>query len=356
MRKWTAALCIICGLMLTACNSEPSDGRQDDAAQNTEEDVNKKAAADGQQEASGSKLEDNEAALRSYEDAVPVVYMTDQATADSLLKLYQSMNKEISGENTAVSLSAGEALADGIPAPALLRELLAYVDGTVAVCAAAEDGSAFGTSLKEQAGSQGFAGVADVVVLDEEGTIELPVTDGTHLTETCVGNHFAEYDGILAVSHFKQHTVAGVQGAVKNISVGISSAEGKCLIYSAGSSRTDYNAGDGQQDAFLETMAEAATAVADALDGNIAYINILNRDAAGCGCNGDPAEPDVHDIGILASEDPVALDQACVDLIYMADGTEDFITRMEDRNAEYALEYAEQLGLGSSAYTLVTID
>ena len=98
MRKWTAALCIICGLMLTACNSEPSDGRQDDAAQNTEEDVNKKAAADGQQEASGSKLEDNEAALRSYEDAVPVVYMTDQATADSLLKLYQSMNKEISGE------------------------------------------------------------------------------------------------------------------------------------------------------------------------------------------------------------------------------------------------------------------
>lgn len=96
--------------------------------------------------------------------------------------------------------------------------------------------------------------------------------------------------------------------------------------------------------------------MADALDGNIAYINILNRDAAGCGCNGDPAEPDVHDIGILASEDPVALDQACVDLIYMADGTEDFITRMEDRNAEYALEYAEQLGLGSSAYTLVTID
>jgi len=196
--------------------------------------------------------------------------------------------------------------------------------------------------------------IAKVTVLDENGSQTIPVEDGLHLKENYVGNHFSEYDGLLVISYFQGHAAAGFDGAVKNVSVGISSAEGKCLIYSAGSSSTDPRGAD--QDTFLESMVEAGKSVTDAMNGNVIYMNIMNQRSIDGGFDDTASEQDGKKIGILASTDPVALDQACVDFVYMEDGNETFVNWMEKLNGEYALEYAEKIGLGSSAYTLVSID
>lgn len=200
----------------------------------------------------------------------------------------------------------------------------------------------------------GFTEIADVVIMDEDGSATIPVEGGTHLKENYVGAHFPEYDGFLVLSHFKGHAMAGFGGAIKNISIGIGSAEGKCLIHTAGSSHD--SPWGGEQNAFLESMAEAGKSVVDALDGNILFINVMNHLSIDCDCDGNPAEPDIHDIGILASADPVALDQACVDLIYQAEGREALVSRMESRNAELVLEHGEEIGLGSRSYQLKRID
>ncbi len=182
----------------------------------------------------------------------------------------------------------------------------------------------------------------------------LPVESGTHLSENYVGAAFGDYDSYLILSHFKGHTMAGFGGAIKNISIGLGSGEGKAWIHSGGTSRT--NAWGGEQNAFLESMAEAGKSVADALGDRIIYINVMNYLSVYCDCNGNPAEPDMHDIGILASKDPVALDQACVDLVYAAEDSASLIERIESRNGLLTLEHAEEIGLGSRSYTLVSID
>jgi len=202
----------------------------------------------------------------------------------------------------------------------------------------------------------GFTAIADVVILDENGSMALPVTGGTRLTENYVGAHFADYDSYLVLSHFKGHAMSGFGGAIKNISIGIGSSEGKSWIHSGGTSRT--NPWGGDQTAFTESMAEAGKSVADALDGKIVYINVMNRLSVDCDCDGNPAEPDLHDIGILASYDPVALDQACVDLIYAqkdGDGAS-LVSRIESRNGLHTLEHGEEIGLGSRKYQLVGIN
>ena len=201
----------------------------------------------------------------------------------------------------------------------------------------------------------GFTDIADFVVLDEEGSLTLPVEGGTRLHENLVGAHFPEYDGYLVLPHFKGHAMAGFGGAIKNISIGMASQEGKCLIHTAGASHT--SPWGGEQDPFLESMAEAGKSVRDALDGNILYVSVMNHLSIDCDCDGDPAQPDMHDIGILASADPVALDQACVDLVYASsDDTASLISRMESRNAVHVLEHGEAIGLGSRTYQMVSID
>ena len=148
--------------------------------------------------------------------------------------------------------------------------------------------------------------------------------------------------------------MAGFGGAIKNISIGLGSSEGKCWIHTGGRSKASPWGGD--QDAFLESMGEAGKSVVDALDGQILYINVMNRLSVDCDCSGNPAEPDIHDIGILASTDPVALDQACVDLVYAAEGSASLVNRIESRNGLHTLEHAEEIGLGSRTYELVSID
>ena len=181
----------------------------------------------------------------------------------------------------------------------------------------------------------------------------LLVEGGDNLTEDYVGAHFADYDYYVILSHFKGHSMAGFGGAIKNISIGIASSEGKSHIHSGGTGGSMWG---GSQDAFLESMAEAGKSVADYLDGNILYINVMNRLSVDCDCDGSPAEPDMHAIGILASYDPVALDQACVDLVYGAEDGQSLIDRIESRNGLHTLEQAEKIGLGSREYELVSID
>ena len=284
------------------------------------------------------------------------VYFTSDISSQALVDIYAALGTELIGDKIAVKLSTGEPPASNYLDPALIAELVRQVNGTIVENNTAYGGQRSGTAMHYQvAEDHGFTAIADFVVMDENGSVSLPVEGGTRLTENLVGAHFPEYDGYLVLSHFKGHAMAGFGGAIKNISIGLGSQEGKCLIHTAGASRT--SPWGGEQDPFTESMAEAGKSVVDALDGNILYISVMNRLSIDCDCDGNPSEPDMHDIGILASTDPVALDQACVDLIYASkDDTASLIERMESRNAIHVLEHGEEIGLGTSTYRLVNCD
>ena len=203
-----------------------------------------------------------------------------------------------------------------------------------------------------------FSTGCHIIIADGlKGTDEAYVTvpGGELVQEAKIGKALMDADIVISLNHFKGHEATGFGGAIKNISIGMASQEGKCLIHTAGESHT--SPWGGEQDPFLESMAEAGKSVVDALDGNIVYVSVMNHLSVDCDCDGNPEEPDMHDIGILASTDPVALDQACVDLVYASqDDTESLINRMESRNAVHVLEHGEEIGLGSRNYQLVSID
>lgn len=284
------------------------------------------------------------------------VYYTSDISPEAMVAIYDALGVELTGDNIAEKLSTGEPPASNYLDPALIADLVHQVDGAIVENNTAYGGQRASTAMHYQvAEDHGFTDIADFVVLDEDGSVSLPVEGGAQLTENLVGAHFPEYDGYLVLSHFKGHAMAGFGGAIKNISIGMASQEGKCLIHTAGESHT--SPWGGEQDPFLESMAEAGKSVVDALDGNILYVSVMNHLSIDCDCDGNPAEPDMHDIGILASTDPVALDQACVDLVYASqDDTESLINRMESRNAIHVLEHGEDIGLGSRTYQLVSID
>ena len=285
----------------------------------------------------------------------PVVYMTSEITPEAMMEIYAALGVEVTGENIAVKLSTGEPPASNYLRPELIADLVQHVNGTIVECNTTYGGSRTETAAHYQvAEDHGFTAIADVVIMDEDGSITLPVENGKRLTENYVGSRFAEFDGFLVLSHFKGHAMAGFGGALKNISIGIASQEGKCVIHTSGESHTSPWGGD--QNGFLESMAEAGQSVVQSLDGNILYINVMNNLSIDCDCSGNPSAPDIHDIGILASTDPVALDQACVDLIYEAADSENFVARMESRNAERVLVHGEEIGLGSRSYILESID
>lgn len=287
-----------------------------------------------------------------------VVYMTTDISPDGLMAVYEALGWTPSG-NVAVKISTGEPPASNYLRPELIADLVQSVEGTIVECNTAYGGSRAETAMHYQvAKDHGFTDIADVKILDEDGSMSLPVEGGSVLTENFVGAAFADYDSYLVLSHFKGHAMAGFGGAIKNISIGLGSSEGKSWIHSGGKSRT--NPWGGKQDAFLEAMAEAGKSVSDYLGKGdlIVYVNVMNRLSVGCDCDGNPAEPDMHDIGILASTDPVALDQACVNLIYAqkdGDGAS-LVKRIESRNGLHTLEYGEEIGLGSRTYQLVNID
>ncbi len=282
----------------------------------------------------------------------PAVYMTTDISSDGLMAIYEALKASPEGK-IAVKLSTGEPGSNYLRTD-LIGDLVQSLDATIVECNTAYGGSRSNTAMHKQvAADHGYTEIADVDIMDEEGETALTVTGGDNLKENYVGSHFSNYDYFVVLSHFKGHAMAGYGGAIKNISIGIASSHGKSHIHSGGAGG---NMWSGDQDAFLESMAEAGKSVVDALDGNILYINVMNRLSVDCDCDGNPAEPDMHDIGILASYDPVALDQACVDLVYAAQDGGSLIRRIESRNGLHTLEQAEKIGLGSRKYELVSID
>lgn len=326
------------------------DSEQYPSPKNGEKDISEPIQESGGAVASGTvQKEDTK--------AVPIVYMTTDISPEGLMAVYEALGWEATG-NVAVKLSTGEPPASNYLRPELIKDLVQSVEGTIVECNTAYGGSRASTAMHMQvAEDHGFTAIADVDIQDADGSMSIPVTGGARLTENFVGASFDDYDSYIILSHFKGHTMAGFGGAIKNISIGLGSNEGKSWIHSGGASLT--NPWGGEQDAFLESMAEAGKSVSDYLGNgeHIVYVNVMNRLSIDCDCDGNPAEPDMHDIGILASTDPVALDQACIDLIYEqkeGDGAS-LVSRIESRNGLHTLEHAEEIGLGSRAYELKSI-
>ncbi|MDR1949592.1 MAG: DUF362 domain-containing protein [Spirochaetaceae bacterium] len=287
---------------------------------------------------------------------IPKVYFTKNISPEALLDIYAALGRKLPGR-VAVKLSTGEPGGHHFLDPALIKDLVQSVKGVIVESNTAYGGRRANTAMHKQvARDHGFIAIAPVDILDEEGSLSLPFAKGKNITEDLVGSHFANYDSYLVLSHFKGHAMGGFGGAIKNISIGIASSEGKAWIHSGGTSRT--NPWGGKQEAFLESMAEAAGAVMNTLGDNIVYISVMNHLSVDCDCSSNPAPPEMDDIGILASLDPVALDKACVDQVYASDTrrSASLRQRIESRKGMLTLDHAQTLGLGNKAYELVMID
>ncbi len=334
--------------MLAGCSGTTEDTSGETSAQ-TEDDIEENI----QKEADGSSVESSGTDSTDNPAGSPVVYMTTDISSDGLIAVYEALQASPEG-NIAVKLSTGEPGSNYLRTDLIGDLVQSFDNPTIVECNTAYGGSRANTAMHYQvAEDHGYTEIADVDIMDEDGSMTLPVTGGTNLEENYVGSHFENYDYYVVLSHFKGHAMAGYGGAIKNISIGIASAEGKAHIHSGGTGGSMWS---GDQDAFLESMAEAGKSVVDYLDGNILYINVMNRLSVDCDCDTNPAEPDMHDIGILASYDPVALDQACIDLVYSAEDGDSLVERIESRNGLHTLEHAEDIGLGSRTYELVNID
>lgn len=356
--------------MLAACGAEESasslsseSGSPEATAPPSsvvEESVSSEASANMQTLTTNGNIEIALSDLEHYTDSedAPVVYYISDISPEAMMTAYEALGWIPEG-NVAVKLSTGEPPASNYLDPNLIADVVHAVNGTIVECNTAYGGARASTAMHYQvAEDHGFTAIADFQILDENGSMTLPVEGGSRLTENYVGATFGNYDSYLVLSHFKGHSMAGFGGAIKNISIGLGSQEGKCWIHTGGESRTSPWGGD--QTAFTESMAEAGKAVSDYLGNGeqIIFISVMNHLSVDCDCNGNPAEPDMHDIGILASNDPVALDQACIDLVYtQADGDgASLVQRIESRDGLHTLEHAEEIGLGSRTYTLVNMD
>ena len=285
----------------------------------------------------------------------PVVWMTTDISAQGLMSVYQALQASPGG-SVAVKLSTGEPGSNYLR-PELIGELVQDLDAAIVECNTAYGGQRASTAMHYQvAEDHGYTAIAPVDIMDEEGSMTLPVTGGTNLTENYVGSHFADYDYFVVLSHFKGHTMAGYGGAIKNISIGIASAHGKAHIHGVGVPEELWTA---DHNSFLECMADAAKSVVEYLGRrNMAFINVANRLSVDCDCDAHPHEPEMADIGVFASLDPVALDQACVDAVYASPdpGKAALIERMESRNGIHTVETACALGIGVREYELIYLD
>lgn len=288
-------------------------------------------------------------------EKLPTVYFTRDISPAGLLRAYRASGWTPAGR-VGIKMSTGEPPASNYLRPELIGDLVRDVDGTIVECNTAYDGRrAHSDEHWRVIREHGFLDVAPVDIMDEEGSLEIPVPNPLRISENYVGTHFANYPSYIILSHFKGHAMAGYGGALKNISIGFASRMGKSWIHSGGTSKT--NPWGGQQDAFLDSMADASAAVIDYVGAdNMLYINVLNRISIDCDCNGNPAEPDIHDIGILVSTDPVAIDQAGIDMITAAPNNAALLNRIAERNGLRTLDAAEKHNLGSRKYKLVDLD
>lgn len=298
---------------------------------------------------------------RTEGDAVPPkVYLYKKITPENLVKIYEALDRKAEGR-VAVKLSTGEPGGHNFLQPALIKDLVQQVNGTIVECNTAYGGGRADTGSHLKAAEEhGFMAIAPVEIMDAEGEASLPVIGGKHLKEDIVGKSYLDYDFTIVLSHFKGHAMGGFGGAIKNMSIGIASSTGKAWIHSAGKTRNVREVWDNlpAQDDFLESMAEAAKAVADHCGDKILYISVANNLSVDCDCDSSPEDPKMGDIGILASLDPVALDRACTDLVRASDdhGKIHLIERIDSRHGMHTLDHAENLGMGSQKYELIELD
>lgn len=290
------------------------------------------------------------------------VYFTSEITPESLVKIFDSLGVEPTG-NVAIKISTGESSKSNHLSPDLIKGLVDRVDGTLVECNTLYHGSRGDTESHLKAiAERGYDKIARVDIMDATDTIHIPVQDTKWIKYDIVGSHLPQYDFMINLAHFKGHQMGGFGGVLKNASIGVASAEGKGYIHSAGKVLDRFTETD--QDAFLESMAAAAQGVHDYFKRpgkDIVYINVMNNMSIDCDCNGNPAAPEIKDMGILASTDPVALDKACLDLIFghhstTGDDADPLIHRIKQMHGTHTVEYAEKLGLGTQHYTLVNID
>lgn len=291
------------------------------------------------------------------------VYFTKEITPEALVRIYKALGKEAKGR-VAVKISTGEAGGHNYLKPGLISKLVNEVDGTIVECNTAYAGSRNTTEAHwKTIREHGFDKIAKVDIMDEEGDMRIPVKDTTHIKYDIVGSHLANYDFMINLAHFKGHAMGGFGGVLKNASIGVASSNGKSYIHSAGKVQSPVELWSNlpAQDYFLESMAAAAQAVHDYMKGNVVYINVMNNMSVDCDCDSHPADPVLKDMGIMASLDPVALDQACLDKVFNHKSTEGddskpLIERINRQHGTYITDYAEKLGLGSKTYTLIDID
>ena len=296
------------------------------------------------------------------------VFFTKDLTGESLVNIYEKLGVKLEG-NIAIKLHSGEDGNQNYLRPDFVKPLIEKLGGTVVECNTAYAGERNTTEKhKKLIEKHGWSKYFKFDLMDEEGPDKvLEVKNGKVLKENFVGKNIVNYDSMLVLSHFKGHPMGGYGGALKQLSIGCASSEGKAWIHSAGQSKNQYEIWDNlpEQDKFLESMADAASTVDELFKGKIVYINVMKNLSVDCDCCSVAEDPCMADIGILASEDPVAIDQApvaidqaCIDLVYNSEdkGKEHFIERVESRHGIHTIEVAEELGVGSRDYELISID
>ena len=280
------------------------------------------------------------------------VYFSKIITPEKLVEMYKVLGRRLKGR-VAVKIHSGEPGGRHFISPAFMKGLVDFLNGAIVECNTAYEGRRFKTAdhlqtLKEH----GFTEIAPVDILDAEGDFILKVPNGRQIKKNYVGIGLKKYDSVMMLSHFKGHVMGGFGGALKNMSIGLASSRGKSYIHGAGKFGFDC-----EQDKFIEAMADADKSVMDYLGGNVAFINVMKDLSVDCDCDSHPAKPEMADIGILSSPDPVALDRACVDLVFnSADaGKAALIERIKSRRGELILEAAQSLGVGTCDYELIEI-
>ena len=287
------------------------------------------------------------------------VYFTKDLSSDSLIKLYDILGKKLEGR-VAVKVHSGEAGNQNFLHPEYFKDIINYVNGTVVECNTAYSGERDTTEkhikLME---NHGWSKYFNVDIMDSEGDLILDVPYGKVINKNYVGKNILNYDSMLVLSHFKGHPMGGYGGALKQLSIGCASSKGKRYIHCVGKENGSYeDMFKVEQDKFLEAMAESAKSVVDYFDGNIVYINVMSNMSVDCDCCAIAKDPCIKDIGILASLDPIAIDQACIDLVFNSNdsGKSHLIERINSRNGIHTIEVAEGLGYGSREYELINID
>lgn len=279
------------------------------------------------------------------------VYFTKEITPQAMIKMYEAMGVKLPGK-VAVKLHSGEVGNQNFLRPDFMKPMIDYVQGTIVECNTAYEGKRNTTEEHwETMKLHGWTEIAKVDILDENGELELAVPNGRRIRKNYVGANIQKYDSMLVLSHFKGHPMGGFGGALKNISIGLASSHGKAYIHGAGNVEEIWTS---DHDSFLESMADASKSVVDYFGDKIVYISVMKNMSVDCDCCAVAEDPAMGDIGILASTDPVALDQACLDQVYASKdpGRGHLLERIESRNGVHTVETAAALGVGSREYEL----